>query len=134
MGRNVPFGLSPESDDAWHFPADITPEQVVDGDTTDCVVDLGFHTRKTVRLRLFGVDTKEVYGVPRDSAEFQLGTRQSEFAEGWVRDARDSGLDWPFRVWTMKDPGKYGRWISDVSRLDTSESLSDALRDAFDDL
>ena len=32
---------------------------VVDGDTIDCVIDVGFHLTTTQRLRLIGIDTPE---------------------------------------------------------------------------
>ena len=34
-------------------------KRVVDGDTVDFVVDLGFHVHTTIRTRLLGVDTPE---------------------------------------------------------------------------
>ena len=34
-------------------------ERVVDGDTVDALVDLGFDTWKKVRIRFYGIDTYE---------------------------------------------------------------------------
>ena len=34
-------------------------EKVVDGDTIDCVIDLGFHTWKKIRVRMEGINTPE---------------------------------------------------------------------------
>jgi micrococcal nuclease len=34
---------------------------VVDGDTVDAIVDLGFHVQATIRFRLAGVDTAEMH-------------------------------------------------------------------------
>lgn len=42
---------------------------VVDGDTPVVNVDLGFHMRRQIRLRLAGIDMHETYGVDRDSTE-----------------------------------------------------------------
>lgn len=33
---------------------------VVDGDTVDCEIDLGFHIKKTDRIRLLGINTPEL--------------------------------------------------------------------------
>lgn len=130
----MPFGKPTEDIDAWHFPADIEVEQVVDGDTTDLTADLGFQTRRTVRVRLHGIDTAEIYGVPHESDEFMAGKEHMAFVESWVGDARESGLTWPFSVWTLKDTGKYGRYIASIERRDTGEALTDALRVEFPEL
>lgn len=130
----MPFGKSAEDVDAWRFPADITPEQVVDGDTTSLTADLGFQTRRTVRVRLYGIDTAEIYGVSANSDEFMAGQEHMAFVESWIRDARESGLTWPFTVWTLKDTGKYGRYIASIERRDSGEALTDALREEFPEL
>ena len=36
-----------------------TVENVVDGDTIDCIIDLGFHTWKKIRVRMEGINTPE---------------------------------------------------------------------------
>lgn len=36
-----------------------TLKRVIDGDTIDALVDLGFHTSRKVRIRLLGIDTAE---------------------------------------------------------------------------
>ena len=38
------------------------PVRVIDGDTLDVDVDLGFHIFTRQRLRLLGIDTPEIYG------------------------------------------------------------------------
>jgi micrococcal nuclease len=37
-----------------------TLERVVDGDTVDIVIDLGFSTFRKERIRLYGVDAPEI--------------------------------------------------------------------------
>lgn len=44
----------------YDYKATVT--NVVDGDTIDAIVDLGFHIFTTQRFRLFGVDTPELRG------------------------------------------------------------------------
>jgi micrococcal nuclease len=46
-------------------------DRVVDGDTIDCTIDLGFHTWKKIRVRLEGINTPE--SRTRDLAEKELG-------------------------------------------------------------
>ena len=46
-------------------------ERVVDGDTLDCTIDLGFHTWKKVRVRLEGINAPE--SRTRDKEEKERG-------------------------------------------------------------
>lgn len=79
-----------------------TLHRVVDGDTVDVCVDLGFHLVQTMRLRLNGVNTPEVRGPEREE-----GLRATAFVEETLGAAKVIGLK------THK-LGKFGRFISDV--------------------
>jgi len=107
--------------------------EVVDGDTQDVVVDLGFHIQRRIRLRLQGVDTHETYGVSHDSEEYRRGKQESEFVERWFDDAADAHVDskWPLIVRTDKT-GKYGRYLATIERRSDGAVLNDALRETFD--
>lgn len=67
--------------DVYEYP-DTFVNRVVDGDTLDVTVtvDIGFHikTSYTMRIRLAGIDTPEVYGVSKESEEYQRGSAASE--------------------------------------------------------
>jgi micrococcal nuclease len=78
--------------------------RVVDGDTIDLNIDLGFSLTKKERVRLAGIDTPE--SRTRDLEEKKLGLEAKEFLERRLSDGVDSGL----RVKTEKD-GKYGRML-----------------------
>jgi micrococcal nuclease len=119
--------------ESWEFPGRLAADGVVDGDTIDVVLDLGFNTRKTTRLRLFGVDSAESYGVAQDSEEYQRGQEHAAFVAAWLCDAAD-GSEWPLDVTTLKQAGKYGRWIALIHRRTDGESLTSALIDEFDDV
>lgn len=107
---------------SFEYKAQIT--RVVDGDTLDADVDLGFHVHKRVRLRLLGVDTPEVYGVKKDSEEYNAGVSASAFVGKWLAEAPDWLL-----IRTHKDKqGKYGRWLAEVINPSTGEMLNEALR------
>ena len=74
--------------------------RVVDGDTVDFDVDLGFHISIRIRTRLVGVDTPE-----RGHQDFAKATNilidllnEQKDEEGYVR------------IETQKT-GKYGRWL-----------------------
>lgn len=113
-------------------------DRVIDGDTIDIHLDLGFRMRHSARVRLAGVDTHEVYGVDHESEEYQRGKTESLFVAEWFRithESHDAEDDWPLLVSTMNDEtGKYGRYIAEIYRRDTGESLSDALKSEFDDI
>lgn len=107
----------------WTYPAECI--EVVDGDTYDLRVDLGFKTTKTIRIRMRGVDTAEVYGVPKESEEYQAGSEQSAFVREWFEEA-DS-----LYVETHKDEkGKYGRYLADVEN-ESGESLRETIVSRF---
>lgn len=116
--------------DSWEFPARL--DRVVDGDTFDLEVDVGFNMRRTVRVRLFGVDTAEV-NVSRDSDEYRRGQEHKAFVEQWFMFEGTADTEWPLDVVTLKDKGKYGRYIA-VIRGPGGESLTKALTEEFEEL
>ena len=125
----------------WLYRARLEPEGVVDGDTIDVTVDLGFRLTRTIRLRLLGVDTAEIYGVERDSQEYARGITHKNFVEGWLTEAdRRVDGDWPLLINTHKDDrGKFGRYLATVIRRTESgswamdASLNDALLEKYGD-
>ena len=81
--------------------------KVVDGDTIDIEIDLGFDLTKKERVRLAGIDTPE--SRTRDLEEKAMGLLAKSFLEKQLDEAVD------LRVKTEKD-GKYGRmlgWLHD---------------------
>lgn len=104
--------------------------RVVDGDTVDLLVDLGFRTRKKVRVRAKGIDTAEVYGVDTDSEEYRRGTQHSDFARTWFEENASDG-DWPFVLVTEKDHGKYGRWPGRIVSKQTGNVYNEDIVDEF---
>ena len=62
-----------------------TVERVVDGDTIDVVLDLGFDIRFKSRVRLYGIDTPE--SRTRDKDEKVRG----KMAGAFLKDAVDNG-------------------------------------------
>lgn len=106
----------------WEYKATVT--RVVDGDTLDLSIDLGFSVSIAIRARLAGVDTPETYGVKKDSSEYLRGAAATEFVENWL--ASEGG----YKTVTVRSrkntTGKYGRWIVEVFDED-DRSLNEAL-------
>ena len=103
---------------------------VVDGDTVDVTVDLGFRIHREIRLRLEGVDTHETYGVSKDSEEYRKGTEEKAFVEAWFGDAETEEFEWPVLIRTEKT-GKFGRYIADVERKSDGAVLNSDLIERF---
>lgn len=72
--------------------------KVIDGDTIDLQVDLGFHAFMKIRFRLNGVDTPEIRGESRDAGLI---------AKKFITDTLTTGE----LTVVSKKTGKYGRWL-----------------------
>lgn len=92
--------------------------RVVDGDTFDAVVDLGFGISFKERFRLAGVNTPETYGVKKDTEEYKLGIKATKEVERLC-------LNKDVIIQTARDTkGKYGRYIANVFLdLDTESAV-----------
>ena len=101
--------------------------KVVDGDTIDVDIDLGFSiTLVNQRIRLQGVDTPE--SRTRDLEEKKFGLLAKEVVESYCP------LDRPITLKTTKDErGKFGRILGDFivydSKTDSWKLLSEILID-----
>ena len=79
--------------------------KVVDGDTVDLVLDLGFSLYKKERCRVAGIDTPE--SRTRDLKEKAYGKEATAFLKGQLESADE------IVVRTSKD-GKYGRMLGTI--------------------
>ena len=85
--------------------------RVVDGDTLDLIIDLGFRTYVRDRVRLYGIDTPETFGVKKDSEEYASGMAAKLRLEELL-SLDDNGV---LKVVTHRDKkGKYGRWLVEL--------------------
>lgn len=99
-----------------------TVTRVVDGDTLDARIDLGFGVFTVQRVRLMGVDAPETYR-PSCEAERQHGQRATAFVS-------DLLLDRVCRLVTNKDKkGKYGRYLGVLYPPGSEVSVNDMLRE-----
>ncbi|TNF45113.1 MAG: hypothetical protein EP310_02190 [Bacteroidetes bacterium] len=97
-------------------------EKVVDGDTIDVVIDLGFKITTFQRIRMARIDTPETYNVKRDSEEYQDGIVSKQYVE-----QRLSANNNEIKLETEKVPEKYGRYIGTIWLADSTTSLNDEL-------
>ena len=80
-------------------------EDVIDGDTLLIRIDLGFHTWTDQRIRLRGVDTKELSSDNHESK--QLAEKAKTYVENKLKDI-------PFVVLKTYKTDIYGRFVADV--------------------
>jgi micrococcal nuclease len=83
-------------------------QKVVDGDTIEIDIDLGLSTWiHGERIRLYGIDTPEVYGVKKGSAEWEKGNETSTFVKQYLKENDQVVIE------TIKDKReKYGRYLA----------------------
>ena len=86
-----------------------TIDKVLDGDTIDVTIDLGFDLYKKERVRVAGVDTPEKR--TRDLEEKELGIH----ATNWLKEKLDGAIagddDLVIRTELVGGVGKYGRLL-----------------------
>ena len=92
---------------------------MVDGDTIDCVLDLGFSILHKCRVRLYGIDTPE--SRTRDLDEKARGKLASKFLE----DSIKNGTEIILRSELKDSKGKYGRVLGSivVDDLDINQAM-----------
>ena len=85
-----------------------TVTRIVDGDTIDVILDLGFSVLHKCRVRLYGIDTPE--SRTRDKDEKARGKLASKFLEDSIND----GAKVILRSKLKDSKGKYGRVLGEV--------------------
>ena len=75
---------------------------IVDGDTLDILIDLGFNITIKERVRLYGVDTPE--SRTRNLEEKKKGLAAKQFVKDWLDDAEVEI--------TTEEKGKFGRYLA----------------------
>lgn len=94
---------------------------VVDGDTIDVVIDLGFDILFKSRVRLAGIDTPE--SRTTDKAEKALGLEAKEYLKKHVKAAKSVVI----RTEKMDSSEKYGRILGWVYLDGASESINNKM-------
>jgi micrococcal nuclease len=105
----------------------ISIDKVVDGDTIDVTIDLGFDLYKKERVRIAGVDTPEKR--TRNLEEKALGLD----ATAWIKDKLEGAIngsdDLIIRTELDGGVGKYGRLLGWCYIGDASVSLNEKMID-----
>ena len=76
--------------------------RVIDGDTIDLNVDLGFHMTVVMRVRLAEIDTPELRG-----SERKKGLEAKKFVQETLQHAKTIGV-------ITDKIGRYGRYVGDI--------------------
>jgi micrococcal nuclease len=92
----------------------------VDGDTVDCIVDLGFTVYVAIRFRLLGVNTPETNRI----ASREAGNAATAFAENLAPVGSHVLV-------RSRKTGKYGRWLADIYPLDGDGHAGVSVNDAL---
>jgi len=95
--------------------------RVVDGDTIDADIDLGFDISLTKRIRLAGIDTPE--SRTRDLKEKELGLD----AKNWLKHKLHDAYDIIIRTELPDSTEKYGRIIGHLYINGEDESLNNRM-------
>jgi micrococcal nuclease len=96
-------------------------KNVVDGDTIDVVIDLGFDILFESRVRLAGIDTPE--SRTTDKAEKALGLEAKEYLKKQLKDAKSVVI----RTEKMDSSEKYGRILGWVYVNGESDSVNNKM-------
>ena len=109
MNVNPMGAMTPPSRKSCYNFRVIEINRVVDGDTIDVTIDLGFDLYKKERVRVAGVDTPEKR--TRDKEEKELGID----ATNWLKDRLEAAIageeDLVIRTELVGGVGKYGRLL-----------------------
>ena len=120
MGAMVP----PSRKSCYNFRV-VTIDKVLDGDTIDVTIDLGFDLYKKERVRVAGVDTPEKR--TRDLEEKELGIH----ATNWLKEKLDGAIagddELTVRTELHGGVGKYGRLLGWLYIGDGSLSLNEQM-------
>ena len=104
MGAMVP----PSRKSCYNF-RETEINRVVDGDTIDVTIDLGFDLYKKERVRVAGIDTPEKR--TRDLEEKALGIDATNWLKGTLEDTIKGDNELTIRTELKGGMGKYGRLL-----------------------
>ena len=110
-------------------------KHVVDGDTVDVELDLGFGITKTERIRANGIDTHEIHTTASDTEEYQRGIDELHALREWCQKSQDHPGDYPFILHSDEyTKGKYGRVIGDLYSIQNDEWWTEFIVQNFEDV
>lgn len=95
-----------------------TVVRVLDGDTVDVTIDLGFSIILNQRVRLAYIDAPEIRGEEKE---------QGLISKQWLESKIPPGTN--VVVQTIKESGKYGRYIALIKLPGDVKTLNDQMID-----
>jgi len=105
-------------DNLYHYRATVV--RVVDGDTVDVMLELGFNVSLKERVRLYGIDAYE--SRTRDLEEKARGLKAKDFVVEWTEDHADEIVI----VTRIDKRGKYGRVLGTIM-TESGENLNELM-------
>ena len=96
-------------------------KNIVDGDTIDVVIDLGFDILFASRVRLAGIDTPE--SRTTDKAEKTLGLESKDYLKKHLKDAKSVVI----KTEKMNSSEKFGRILGWLYVNGDTESVNDKM-------
>ena len=99
--------------------------RVVDGDTIDVTLDLGFSLTKKERVRIAGVDTPEKR--TRNLEEKELGIDATNWLKDKIKDTLAGDNELTIRTELVGGVGKYGRLLGWLYVGDDELSLNEQM-------
>jgi len=120
-------GMTPPSRKSCYNFRVIEINRVVDGDTIDVTIDLGFDLYKKERVRVAGVDTPEKR--TRNLEEKELGIDATEWLKAKLEGAVAGDDDLIIRTELDGGVGKYGRLLGWLYIGDGEVSLNEQMID-----
>jgi len=92
------------------FEYNIENIRIIDGDTIEADIDLGFNIKlQNRKIRLYAIDAPDIYGRNKTSEEYALGKEAAKVLDEWLLGLNEGDS---VSMKTIKDKtGKYGRII-----------------------
>ena len=118
-------GLTPPSRKSCYNFRVIKIDKVLDGDTIDVTIDLGFDLYKKERVRVAGVDTPEKR--TRNLEEKALGIDATNWLKKELKDVLDGDDELIVRTELHGGVGKYGRLLGWLYVGDEQVSLNEQM-------
>ena len=123
--RNKMGAMTPPSRKSCYNFRVTNIDKVLDGDTIDVTIDLGFDLFKKERVRIAGVDTPEKR--TRDKEEKALGIDATEWLKLQLNDVIKSDDELVIRTELVGGVGKYGRLLGWLYIGDSDTSINEQM-------
>ena len=124
-GKNTMGAMIPPSRKSCYNFRVTAITKVLDGDTIDVIIDLGFDLAKSERVRIAGVDTPEKR--TRNLEEKALGIDATEWLKDKLEGAIDGDDELTVRTELVGGVGKYGRLLGWLYIGDSNLSLNEQM-------